>query len=294
MPLSTNLNHNQITPEAVRPDTIKRASQPIWFASFLGDNAVKFYRQVVDYLSLVTTTKAELLTGLTPHEKDCRVNSGEIGAVFTCGLPYVRKADLDPPLLRLIAAPVMNAPRYQNRPVYFSDIIVRANSPYHTLADLKGSTFAYNEVHSLSGYVLPCYHLFQLGLRPDFFGQMLPSGSHAVSMDWVESGHVTAAAIDSVVLDMELAQRPQRAGQFRVVDTAGPLPMPPVAASPGLTEAHLQQFRQALLAMHTTPRGRTILRGAGVQHFAPVKDSHYNPIRQIVATLRQAGITGVS
>lgn len=216
------------------------------------------------------------------------VNSGQIQVVFTCGLPYVRKADLKPPLLHLMAAPVMAAPRYQNQPVYFSDIIVRANSPYETFDSLQGSVFAYNEVYSLSGYMLPRYHLLTLGKTSRFFEKMVQSGSHAHSMDWVEMGRADAAAIDSVVLEMELRRRPDRTNAFRVIEQIGPKPMPPVAASTQLDDAHRQVLSEALLTMHTDPSAATILKQAGVRRFATVVDSDYNPIRYIMQAQQEA------
>lgn len=261
------------------------------FASFLGDNAFGFYSRVVEYVADTTGIGAELVRDLSPEEQDRRVNDGDIQAVFTCGLPYVRKADLDPPLLRLLAAPVMAAPRYQGRPVYFSDVIVRADSPVQTLVELRHTTFAYNEVHSLSGYVLPCYYLWQLDQPQPFFADTLRSGSHTESMAWVESGQVTAAAIDSVVLDMELTRCLRRADVFRVIDSIGPMPAPPVAASPRMSAADFFPVQQALLAMHTTHAGQIILQTAGVRRFAPITDSNYNSIRRIVTALQQAGIT---
>lgn len=267
-------------------------SQPtVYFASFLGDNAFEFYRQVTAYLGQAAGIATALVDGLSPAEQDRRVNAGAIQAVFTCGLPYVRKADLSPPMLRLIAAPVRAGARYRDEPVYFSDVIVGAQSPYQTLADLAGATFAYNETHSLSGYLLPAYHLHRQRAPQPFFGQTVRSGSHAASMDGVERGQVAAAAIDSVVLEMELAQHPERAASFRVIERIGPFPMPPVAASPGLDEAQRQQVEQALLAMHTTAAGQRILEQAGMRRFAAVTNHDYNPIRQIIQTLQQAGFT---
>ncbi len=262
----------------------------IYFASFLGDNAFEFYRQVVAYLGETTGLPTEMVSGLPPDEQERRVNSGEIQAVFTCGLPYVRKADRQPPLLGLLAAPVMAGPRYDNKPVYFSDVIVRADSPYVSFDDLRGATFAYNEIYSLSGYRLLCYHLLRRGEMGHFFGRTVRSGSHAGSMDWVEQGRAHAAAIDSVVLAMELAQRPERAKAFRVVETVGPAPMPPVAASPTLAPDIRHRLAAALLAMDTTPRGQAILRYGGMSRFAPVVDADYNLIRNMITALQEAEV----
>jgi phosphonate transport system substrate-binding protein len=256
----------------------------------LGDNARPFYKNVVDYLGRVTGLSTELISGLSPDEQDRMVNSGQIQVVFTCGLPYARKADLKPPLLRLMAAPVMAAPHYKNQPVYFSDIIVRADSPYETFDSLRGSVFAYNEIYSLSGYMLPCYHLLTLSQMGRFFGKMVQSGSHAHSMDWVAQGRADAAAIDSVVLEMELRQHPNRANTFRVIDQIGPQPMPPVAASTQLDDAYRQRLSGALLTMHTDPSAEAIFKQVGMRRFAAVVDSDYDPIRHIIQALQESSI----
>ena len=269
----------------------KGPPEPVRFASFLGDNAFEFYRQVVAYLGQATGLPTEMVCELSADKQDQKVNAGQIQAVFTCGLPYVRKADRQPPLLRLLAAPVMDEARYQNRPIYFSDIIVRADSPYRSLADLRGATFTYNEVYSLSGYMLPCYHLFTRGEIGSFFKETVQSGSHAASMDWVEAGHAATAAIDSVVLAMEMAQRPERASGLRVVERVGPMPMPPVAASTQLAHPLHHQLQQALLTMHTTGRGQAVLKQGGLRRFASVTDSDYDPIRRVIQVLDNAGVT---
>lgn len=263
---------------------------PIRFTSFLGDNGVEFYRRVTTYLGQTTGLPTELVASLPPTEQEARVRQEQIQVVFTCGLPYVKKADHHPPLLRLLAAPVPVAPRYQDRPLYFSDVVVRATSPYQTFASLRGTVFAYNEIHSFSGYMLPCYHLITLDQPKEFFRRATPTGSHARSMDWVERGWADVAAIDSVIFDMEIAQRPQRAAVFRVVARLGPCPMPPVAAVSGLADHFFQPLRQALLTMHTDPSGQAILREAGMRRFAPVTDRDYYPIRRIMRDLKQSGM----
>ncbi|MGH2521698.1 MAG: phosphate/phosphite/phosphonate ABC transporter substrate-binding protein [Anaerolineales bacterium] len=261
----------------------------IRFASFLGDNAFEFYRQVVAYLGEASGTPTEMVAD-TSAGLEAMFGEGQIEAAFGCGLPYVWKAAEESPSVRLMAAPVLPAERYQDRPVYFSDVIVRADAPFNTFADLRGATFAYNQAVSFSGYVLPLYHLLTLGETNGFFGKTVASGSHAASMNWVESGQADAAAIDSVVLEMELAQRPERASAFRVVASLGPAGMPPVITSTRLDPETHARLTRALVSMHTDERGRGILRQGGVRRFAPVTDRNYDDIRQMLAALREAGV----
>jgi phosphonate transport system substrate-binding protein len=248
------------------------------FSSYLGDNGRDFYAAVVAYLGQAIGLPVTMLE--TPPEQASAFALDQLAGAFTCGLPYVRHY-AGAGGARPLAAMVMAAERYGDRPVYFSDVIVRAGAPFARLDDLRGARFAFNGTDSFSGYVLPRWHLITLGRDLDFFGAALESGSHARSMDWVEGGEADAAAIDSVVLEMELHQRPERAAAFRVIESIGPMPMPPLVAAARLgVETHVRLAR-ALTAMHEDAAGRTILDGAGVRRFAAVSDRDYDAVREV-------------
>ena len=261
----------------------------IRFASFLGDNAFGFYSQVVAYLGEASGLATEMVMDTAPG-MDAMFSQRQIEAAFGCGLPYVWKAAEAAPVVRLMAAPVLPAKRYNDQPVYFSDIIVRHDAPYRSFEDLRGAAFAYNQTVSFSGYVLPLYHLLETGRTGGFFGKTIASGSHAVSMDWVEHGQADAAAIDSVVLEMEFAQRPQRASALRVIERLGPAAMPPVMSATRLSAETHDSLTRALVTMHTHPEGRLILEHGGVRRFAPVTDRDYDDIRQRLRALQEAGV----
>jgi phosphonate transport system substrate-binding protein len=262
----------------------------IRFASFLGDNAFDFYNQIVTYLGDALGIPARMVTDSSAGLHTLMGN-GQIDAAFSCGLPYVWQASEPSPTVHLVAAPVLPGARYHDQPVYFADLVVRADSVYESLDDLRGSRFAYNETVSFSGYVLPLYHLVSLGMANRFFARVTATGSHAASMDWVEGGRADCAAIDSVVLEMEFARRPERARRLRVIESLGPAGMPPVVASARLPEPVRHQLGQALTHMHDSGPGRRILERGGVRRFAPVSDGHYDDIRHIVQALEQAGVS---
>ncbi len=253
----------------------------IRFASFLGDNGFDFYRQVAEHLGEASGLSTRMIADTSPG-MEVMFGQGMIEAAFGCGLPYVWKAAEPQPTVRLMAAPVMPSPRYGDRPIYYSDVVVRRDSRYQTLSDLRGATFAFNQTVSFSGYVLPCYHMLTLGeTLHGYFGRAVETGSHAKSMDWVENGRADAAAIDSVVLDMEYLQRPARADVFRVVENVGPASIPPVIASTRLSPETYARLTEALVHMHTTERGQAILEQGGVRRFAGVTDKDYDDIRRI-------------
>jgi phosphonate transport system substrate-binding protein len=63
---------------------------------------------------------------------------------------------------------------------YHSVLLVRADSPYKTLADLRGRSLAFTERLSTSGFLIPYHELTKQGYDPErFFGRLAFSGSHA-------------------------------------------------------------------------------------------------------------------
>jgi len=263
----------------------------IRFASFLGDNGFAFYSQVAAYVGEASGLPTQMITDTSPG-MDALFGEGLIEAAFGCGLPYVWKAAESQPTVRLMAAPVMPSPRYDDRPIYYADVIVRHDSRFQTLDALRGATFAYNQTISFSGYVLPIYHWLTLGEKlHSFFAKTVETGSHANSMDGVEGGRADAAAIDSVVLDMEYLQRPEREKAFRVLAHCGPASIPPVIASARLDAETHARLAQALVNMHTTERGQAVLKLGGVRRFARVTDGDYDDIRRMYKAVEAGAIS---
>ncbi len=123
------------------------------FVSLMSENARAFCEELTVLLSARVDAPMRLLDG--PWQvAEQRLYRGEAQLGVVCGLQYVLAMDRgEAPGVELLAAPVMAAPRYADQPVYFSDVVVRTDSPAHSLADLRGATWAYNERTSHSGDV---------------------------------------------------------------------------------------------------------------------------------------------
>src|SRR5690606_8527649 len=132
------------------------------------------------------------------QQREQWLDDGRAQLGWLCGLPYVWKADGDrQKRLELLAAPVMQAPRYGAQPVYFSDVVVRLDSPFWAFAGLRGARWAYNERGSHSGYLITRYNLARQGLDGDFFGDVVCAGSHQQALTLLLAGEIDATAIDS-------------------------------------------------------------------------------------------------
>ncbi|GMU54605.1 MAG: hypothetical protein AMXMBFR33_37510 [Candidatus Xenobia bacterium] len=241
--------------------------------SMLSENHAPAYREVTRRLADRLGMPVQLEEQVPWRQRQRRLLAGEAHLGFLCGLPYVEKADR----LELLAAPVMKGARYRDRPVYFSDVVVRSNSPFQTLADLRGARWAYNESESHSGYNVVRAHLARRGWQDRFFGSSQESGAHLTSLDWILTGRVDASALDSTVLDTELEARPELLSQIRVLERLGPSPIQPAVASLALQPDLRALLRDTLLELK--------LENLPMVRFAAVTDADYDPIR---AMLREA------
>jgi phosphonate transport system substrate-binding protein len=243
-----------------------------------------FCQDLAEYLSDRLRIPARLRIDLPWTERDRRLDEGEIDLCWICGLPYVRKVERSPGIVAPLAAPVMAGSRYQGRPIYYSDVVVRRDSPFRTFADLRGAAWAFNEPGSHSGYGIVRYTLATRGETFAFFGRVVESGAHQASLEMILRGEIDAAAIDSTVLEQVLRDHPEEAGELRVIEVLGPSPMPPWVVSRQVTPDIRQALRDALTGMHARADGRTILARAGIARFQAVDDGDYDPIREMART----------
>ncbi|MFZ0543988.1 MAG: PhnD/SsuA/transferrin family substrate-binding protein [Candidatus Promineifilaceae bacterium] len=235
------------------------------------------------YLSSKLGISAEAVEDISWQERYVQVKDGRLDVGWICGSYYTQLSSGPDPVVELLAAPIMSHARYQGQPVYFSDVLVRKDSPFQTFDDLRGAAFAYNEPGSFSGYWSMRHHLARLGAFDGYFGRLVGSGGHVKSLQMILDGEVDTAAVDSMVFIAELQENPDLAANFRVVETLGPNPIPPWVVRRGLPEAQRSQLRQALLALHEDEDGRKLLEAHQMHGFSAVPDSFYDPIRQMIA-----------
>lgn len=99
---------------------------------------------------------------------------------------------------------------------YYSVIVVRSDSPYTTLDDLKGKTLAFADPNSTSGYAVPYFNLKKLGYDPEsFFGSIPFSGAHETGVLGVYNGQYDAAATN---IKSQVAGHPQRMAEKGMIE----------------------------------------------------------------------------
>ena len=247
----------------------------------MAPNADGFITDLLEELEARTGIHMHPVQDRSWPEREAGLDLGEIDLGWICGLPYVWKADLPDPPIHLLAAPILHGERYAGQPVYFSDVVVLADSPFRSFEDLGGRSWGYNEPRSHSGHNVVRYELARRGLDGAFFGHVTEVGSHEHALELILAGQIDAAAIDSSVLETELAGPGTLGRRIRVIDVLGPSPAPPFVASKSLADDHFATIQACLLEMHGTRSGRAMLAKHRISRFQQVEDTFYDRIREM-------------
>jgi phosphonate transport system substrate-binding protein len=263
---------------------------PLRFATFLAPNMAPVYRFLADRIGDRLGRPVELVVGRSFDQFE----HGEADLGVICGLPYVWLADRRPPPVEALAAPVLVGARYAGRPVYYSDVIVRHDSPITCLEELEGRSWAYNEPASHSGHTVTLYTLVRMGARPGFLGPVVEAGYHQRAIRLVQAGTVDAAAIDSQVLAIELRDHPRLADQLRPIGAFGPSTIQPVVAARRLPDALKDQVQELLVALAGDPAARPVLDYGLIDRFTPIDGAAYDDLRAMLATIETAGWTSLT
>lgn len=257
------------------------ASSPtVRITSCMAPNSHYIMRAVVDYLRQRTALPVQLVEELPWAERLRQLVAGEIDIGWICGAQYAHYQHLAPHF-QLLAAPVWRDGAYGNQPVYYSVIVVRRDSGYQQFADLRGTTWAYNEPSSFSGYLIMLDHLLKLGEGERYFGQQVEAGSHQLALEQIRSHTADVAAIDSTVWEQACQVDPTVVEKLRVIARLGPNPVPPWVVNNNTPLTVQARIRNALLTMADHKDGVQTLAKTPLGRFAAVTPALYWPMQQI-------------
>lgn len=127
-------------------------------------------------------------------------------------------------------------------------MLVRADSPYHTMADLRGKRVAHTSATSNSGNLAPRAFFPALGLTPDTDYQVVYSGGHDRSVMGVNAGDYDAAPVASDVWTRMVARGQVKRENFRVIWESEPFPTSGFAVAHDLRPELAQKIRECFLS----------------------------------------------
>ena len=138
---------------------------------------------------------------------------------------------------------------------YYSVIAVRADSPYQTLEDIKGKSFAFADPNSTSGYAVPSYYLAtELNTSADeYFSEVAFSGGHEQSVMALVNGTFEAVAThwrNETAGNIQTMEKKGliQPGSTRIIWKSPVIPNTPVMMLTTLPQELQDAFKTALMA----------------------------------------------
>jgi phosphonate transport system substrate-binding protein len=165
---------------------------------------------------------------------------------------------------------------------YRAQIIVHKDHNIHSLAQLKGKTFAFVDPSSTSGHLFPKAALIKAGYDPDtYFSRVIFSGGHDASAIAVQNGKVDAAAIADGLLEAAFTRGVVKREDLEIVWTSGPIPGSPFVMRSDLPDVLKHQIRAVFSEIHDLPWGSH----SNIKRFEPTTDAAYNVVRDTAKLL---------
>ena len=131
--------------------------------------------------------------------------------------------------------------------------IVKASSPFNSMADLKGKRVAHTSPSSNSGNLAPRVLFPELGLKPDEDYKPLMSGGHDKSTLGVASGDYNMAPVASDVFDRMIIRGTVKKEDFRILYKSPVFPTSSFAYAHDLKPELAEKLKACFYQFRFTP-----------------------------------------
>jgi phosphonate transport system substrate-binding protein len=243
---------------------------------------VDSYGPLLDYLEAELDRPIELVQRRTYGEVNDLIESGDVDVAFVCTSAYVVGE-------REFNMQLLAAPQVLGDTVYHSLLIVPADSPAKSMADLRGAVFAFTDPISTSGRNYPIALVQQMGETPEsFFSRTFYTYSHDDAIRAVANHVADGAAVDSLVYAFAIEREPELAQKTRVIHQSPPFGIPPVVTGPQARPQMVAEVQSLLLNMHQTPVGQAALQAAGIDSFVLIEDAVYQSVRELETAVNRS------
>jgi len=164
---------------------------------------------------------------------------------------------------------------------HFHAAIIARPGRVSGLDALRGTEFAFGDVASTSGHVVPRHMLTGAGLHMtrDYSATYL--GGHDAVILAVRAGRVLAGGVSEPILRAFEATGRIAPGEIEVVALSGPVPTYPWVAAPAQDPDLIDRMRAALVALPDGPATRAF----GADRFVPADLSDFADLRSAMANL---------
>jgi phosphonate transport system substrate-binding protein len=261
-------------------DTGGAAPAPVLRVSMIptttADKMLRASEPLRAYLEQATGAQVELTIPLNYAAVVEAFGAGKVDIAYFGGFTYVQARK------RFAARPLVQRDRDQ---AFHSLFITQADSPIATLADLAGKRFAFGDVNSTSGHLMPAYFLRKANVDPAVISGAIYTGGHDATALAVANHKVDAGALDEAVYAKLIKDGKLDASKLKVFHTTPAFFDYLWAARPGLDPALADKFARAMLALDPDhPAHRPVLDVLQATHYVAANDADYAALREAATT----------
>jgi phosphonate transport system substrate-binding protein len=227
---------------------------------------------LIKYLERELNAKIEMTVPTNYAAVVEAVANDQVDIAHLGGFTYVQASQ------RSGAVPLVQRDRDQNFHSYF---ITQPDSGINSLNDLKGRTFAFGDVNSTSGRLMPQYYLREAGMDAEVLPRAIFTGAHDATALAVANKKVDAGALDESVFDRMLQEGKLDAGQVKIFYTTPAFVDYTWVARKGLDGSLTKKFSDAFVNLkQSDPEQKQILDFLTADRYVVAQDANWERLRQ--------------
>ncbi len=207
--------------------------------------------------------------------------------IASCGpLSYIKARQ------KYKVVPIVRTLSKEGKPYYRGIIIVRKDSHIQTLSDLRGKSFAFGQVWSTAGHLLPEYYLSRNKIRLKDLKHYEFLRHHDSVVNAVLKGQFDAGAVKDVI-----AFKYQKDG-LKFIFKTEPIPTVPIVIRVDAPQGMEKSLKEALLSLNPADPDHHRMMASWDEEFkygfTEAHDSDYDSIRKILRIVeREYGMEGL-
>jgi ABC-type phosphate/phosphonate transport system substrate-binding protein len=236
------------------------------------------WRALLDWVIARAGIDCEVIDYPAPQPLSALWSRDDLGCAFMCGYPLLRAA----PTPIVLAAVRPSPARFRHEAVYWTDLVVRADSALFTVADALGRRLAYTTEDSQSGYQAPrrFFAPFAGAAKGPLFASLVgPLVTPGNVVRAVLDGDADVGPLDSYAHDLMRRHRPELTGPLRTIATTMRTPIPPMVAAAGTPTGTVSRLREALAAVTGAAELADVREALLIEGFAAVDAADYQVLQ---------------
>lgn len=226
----------------------------------------------VDYLQKETGAQIEMTVPTNYAAVVEAIANDQIDIAYLGGFTFVQASK------RAGVKPLVQRDRDQN---FHSLFITQPNSGINSLSDLKGHSFAFGDVNSTSGHLMPEYFMREAKVDPDVIAKAIYTGGHDATALAVANKKVDAGALDEAIYERMTKDGKLDPQQVKVFYKTPPFFDYIWVARKGLDPSLADRVSNAFLKLNASdPEQKKVLDLLSASKYVKANDGDYERLRQ--------------